>query len=621
MCGIAGIKLFNTAPTISLVERFEKALYLQQHRGPDHQEIHQKANAVFGHNRLSIIDLEQRSHQPFCDPTGRYMLVFNGEIYNFHALKNDLSAIGYQFATHSDTEVLLFLLIEKGKAALEELRGCFAFAFYDSETDYMLLARDRMGINPLLFSVQKDGVYFASELPLLLKVGVPFKVSQAALSAYFTYSYVPSRMTMIEDVQRLLPGHYVEVTGQQIDLKAYWFPKDEIPAPSTYSEAVKAVNETVTKAVLSQLEADVPLGTFLSGGVDSSIVTAISRREFDELQTFSIAFEGNQLLDEGPYAQRVAAALGTRHHEIRLNESNVIAELEEVLASFDEPFADASAIAVYFLAKETAQHLKVSLSGDGADELFGGYNKHTAFLKAQRIPSWQRKALSPVMRFSSGHREGKFSNQLRKIGKMGELLRYDWPDQYQYLAAMIGLDVPDKLLKHPQPYKLELPATTASLNDFLLLDQLMVLPGDMLKKVDVMSMRHSLEVRTPFMDKDVVKLANRLPANWKNDRKTSKLILKEAFADLLPDEVFKRPKHGFEVPLHQWLVTADLLSKHPLWLDEDYLEAQNLFHPKTIQQLFSQLTNSKSSTTAATAWAYIVFQHWYDRMTTLCQKS
>ncbi len=621
MCGIAGIKLFNTAPAISLAERFEKALSLQQHRGPDHQEICQKANAIFGHNRLSIIDLDQRSHQPFSDPTGRYMLVFNGEIYNFHALKNELSAIGYQFTTQSDTEVLLFLLIEKGKAALEDLRGCFAFAFYDSETDYMLLARDRMGINPLLFSLQKEGVYFASELPLLLKTGIPFKVSHAALSAYFTYSYVPNRMTMIEDVQRLLPGHYVEVSGQQIELAPYWFPKDGLASPESYTDAVKAVNETVTKAVLSQLEADVPLGTFLSGGVDSSIVTAVARREFDELQTFSIAFEGNQLLDEGPYAQRVATALGTRHHEIRLNETKVISELEDVLASFDEPFADASAIAVYFLAQETTKHLKVSLSGDGADELFGGYNKHTAFLKAQRIPSWQRKALSPVMRFSSGHREGKFSNQLRKIGKMGELLRYDWPDQYQYLAAMVGLEVPDKLLRHPQPYKLELPETSSSLNDFLLLDQLMVLPGDMLKKVDVMSMRHSLEVRTPFMDKDVVKLANRLPESWKNDRKTGKLVLKEAFAELLPDEVFKRPKHGFEVPLHQWLVTADLVSRHPHWLNENYLYEQDLFHPATIQQLFRQLSNSKSSTTATKVWAYIVFQHWYDRMKTLCQKS
>jgi len=621
VCGITGIKLFNTAVTISLVERFEQALNLQHHRGPDHHETLQKGKALFGHNRLAVIDLDPRSNQPFCDPTDRYMLVFNGEIYNFLELKNELITIGYQFQTNSDTEVLLFLLIAKGKKALEDLRGCFSFAFYDSESDYLLLARDRMGINPLLFSIQEEGVYFASEIPALLKMGVPFEISQAALSAYFTYSYVPSRMTMITGIQRLLPGHYLEVSNQEVELKDYWSLKDDLPVPQDYTEATKLVRETVSHAIRSQLHADVPLGTFLSGGVDSSIVTAIAKEHATDLHTFSIGFEGNNLLNEGPFAQRVATALGTKHHEIRLNEQLVIQELEDVLGSFDEPFADSSAIAVYFLAKETSKHLKVSLSGDGADELFGGYNKHTAFLKSQRIPSWQRKALSPVLRFSSGHREGKFANQLRKIGKMGELLNYSWPDQYQYLAAMVGLDIPDRVLKNPQPYKLELPNTKQSLNDFLVLDQLLVLPGDMLKKVDLMSMCHSLEVRTPFMDKDVVHLANRLPAQWKNDRKTSKRILKDAFANRLPAEVFQRPKHGFEVPLHQWLVKAGTVSQHAHWLDDTYLEEQGLFNTTYIQQQFKQLTTTKSSATATIVWTYIVFQHWYDRMTKLCQES
>jgi asparagine synthase (glutamine-hydrolysing) len=621
VCGIAGIKLLNTEATISHADRLAEVLYLQHHRGPDHRSVLHKNKAVFGHNRLAIIDLNERSHQPFSDPSGRYMLAFNGEIYNFRELKNALFSDGYRFSTDSDTEVLLFLLMKKGRAALEDLRGCFAFAFYDSQTDYLLLARDRMGINPLLFSVQKEGIYFSSELPLLLKLGVPFNVSQPALSAYFTYSYVPGRMTMVEDVQRLFPGHSLEVKGGQIDLRPYWSPKDNEPAPENYDLAVGRVRETVREAVRSQLEADVPLGTFLSGGVDSSIVSAVAREHFEELQTFSIAFEGNDLLDEGPYAQRVASALGTRHHEIRLNENVVLSEFEDVLSSFDEPFADSSAIAMYFLSKETSKHLKVALSGDGADELFGGYNKHTAFLKAQRIPSWQRRAIGPVMRFSGGHREGKISNQLRRIGKMGELLKYDWPDQYQYLAAMVGLDVPDAFLQHPHPFSVELPKTSATLNDFLLLDQLLVLPGDMLKKTDLMSMRHSLEVRTPFMDEDVVRLANRLPADWKNDRRTSKRILKDAFRDDLPEEVFRRPKHGFEVPIYQWMTASETVLAHPHWQDTQYLEAQGLFHPEVVQEHFRQLKHKQSTKTATIAWAYTVFQHWYDRMTVLCQKS
>lgn len=620
MCGIAGIKLFNTAPAISLVERLESALPLQRHRGPDAQRVFCLHHAVFGHNRLSIIDLDERSHQPFCDPTGRYMLVFNGEIYNFRELKNGLLAKGYQFITGSDTEILLFLLIEKGKAALEELRGCFAFAFYDRKNDYLLLARDRMGINPLLYAFTEEGVWFASEIPFLLKAGIPFSIDQAALSAYLTYSYIPGTMTMLKDVNRLAPGHFLEVTKSAEKPEAYWFPKDKRPAPESYEQGVKQVRETVTQAIVSQLEADVPLGTFLSGGVDSSIVSAVARSHFDQLRTFSIAFDGNKLLDEGPYARRVAQAIGTQHHEIRLTEQIVFDAFDDVLNAFDEPFADSSAIAVYFLSQETAKQLKVSLSGDGADELFGGYNKHTAFLKAQRIPAWQRKAIGPVLRFSGGHREGKIANQLRKIGKMGELLRYNWPDQYQYLAAMIGLDTPDKLLLQPQPYLLNLPETTGTLNDFLLLDQLMVLPGDMLKKTDLMSMRHSLEVRTPFMDKDVVRLANSLPEDWKNDRKTGKLVLKDAFRDMLPEEVFNRPKHGFEVPLHRWLSHVAPHKQNPHWLDNDYLTDQQLFQPEAIRQLFHTFTVKQETATTTAVWAYIVFQHWYDRMKQLCLK-
>lgn len=621
MCGIAGIKLFNTAATISSVERFEKALLLQNHRGPDHRQVLQINNAVLGHNRLAIIDPDPRSNQPFCDPSGRYSLVFNGEIYNFHDLKNALIQLGYQFKTHSDTEVLLFLLIEKGKSALRELRGCFAFAFYDSEEDYMLIARDSMGINPLVYAIREEGVYFASEIPVLLKNGIPFEVSKAALTAYFTYSYVPSHMTMVEGIKRLLPGQYLEISKEKTEIAAYWHPKSKIGAPETYDDAVKAVHDKVTNAVLSQLEADVPLGTFLSGGVDSSIITAVARRQFDQLQTFSIAFEGNELLDEGPFAQQVAAALGTKHTEIRLHEQLVISELEEVLASYDEPFADSSAIAVYFLAKETAKELRVSLSGDGADELFAGYNKHKAFRRTQKMPAWQRKAISPLLRFSKGHREGKFANRLRQVGKMGQLFYYDWPEQYHFLAAMIGLEVPELLVKDPEPFQLQLPKTVSSLNNFLLLDQLMVLPGDMLKKTDLMSMRHSLEVRTPFMDEDLVHLANSLPADWKHDGKTGKRVLKDAFRDELPESVFNRPKHGFEVPLQTWLAAAKIESAHPHWLDTTYINDQGLFDADFIRKQFQLLYTTKSSTTAAIAWAYIVFQHWHDRMTTLCLKS
>ena len=622
MCGIAGIKLFNTAATISSVERFEKALALQHHRGPDHQQAGTYGSALLGHNRLAIIDPDPRSNQPFSDPSGRYVLVFNGEIYNHRFLKNVLSKLGYRFETTSDTEVLLYWLIVKGKAGLSDLRGCFAFAFYDTKDDRLLLARDSMGINPLLYAIRPDGVYFASELPVLLANGIPFEIDEAALTAYFTYSYVPGSMTMVESVQRLLPGHYLEIKGRESTLAAFWDPKDQREAPESYDHGITAVRDAVRQAVHSQLEADVPLGTFLSGGVDSSIVTALAHEQRSSLQTFSIAFEGNSLLDEGPFAQRIAQYIGTQHTEIRLEEQRVIGELDDVLSSFDEPFADASAIAMYFLARETSRHLRVSLSGDGADELFAGYNKHKAFHRVQNMGSWQRKVVSPLLRFSPGQsRESRFSNKLRQIGRMGQLLRYDWPEQYHFLAAMVGMEVPEQLLEQPAPFQLQLPKTVSSLNNFLLLDQLLVLPGDMLKKTDLMSMRHSLEVRTPFLDEDLVHLVNSLPADWKNDGKNGKRILKDAFRTLLPEDVFNRPKHGFEVPLQSWLRAANIESAHPHWTDPAYIANQGLFQPAAVKEQFRKLHTHTSSTVATTAWAYIVFQHWYDRMKQLTSTS
>lgn len=615
MCGIAGIKLFNREASKTDADLLQTALKLQFHRGPDNTNVWTGHRTILGHNRLAIIDTNERSHQPFTDESGRYSLVYNGEIYNYQELKNVLLSKGYIFNTSSDTEVLFYHLIENGATGLETLRGCFAFAFYDQQTDYMLLARDRMGINPLLFSIQDDRLIFGSELPIFKALGTSQTISQKALNFYFQYTYIPAPLTIVEEVQKLLPGHYLEVKGKNYDIVPYWKPEADKPFAGTYSEGKSILREKTEFAVISQLEADVPVGTFLSGGVDSSIVSAIASQFKNELHTFSVSFKDEQAYDESAYALMVAKHIQSQHHVIELDENEFAANFGAILDSFDEPFADSSAIAMFFLAKETAKHLRVALSGDGADELFAGYNKHVAFEKAKNLSAFKKGALKLAAGVGGGVLEKVNPKKSHKLEKFNELSNQSWPESYWYLASNIGKTVKNSILKNPLSLENPVESKGDTLNDFLLLDQKFVLPGDMLKKVDLMSMRHSLEVRTPFMDKDLVRLANSFPANWKLQGSNGKVILKETFADLLPSEIFSRSKQGFEVPVHKWIRGRwnEIIPK--IWFDSDYLENQGIFHFSAIQQLEKDfLANIKTS--SQTIWAYLVFQHWFQKNTT-----
>lgn len=611
VCGIAGIKLFNKQASETDASTLLKALRVQQHRGPDNTKTWFGQSVIFGHNRLSIIDTHERSHQPFTDPGGRYSLVFNGEIYNYQELKNQLLSKGYQFETASDTEVLLYQLIEYKAAGLQELRGCFAFAFYDSQTDYLLLARDRMGINPLLFSLSNEQLIFGSELRIFTELGVDKKIDAQALSYYFQYTYIPAPHTILAEVHKLLPGHYLELRGREAAIQPYWTPAADASFTGSYADGQLALREKMEYAVISQLEADVPVGTFLSGGVDSSIVSAIAASFKDELHTFSVAFKSDHGYDESTHALQVAKHIQSSHHVIELQESGFAESFGDILDAFDEPFADSSAIAMYFLAQETAKHVRVSLSGDGADELFAGYRKHAAFEQSQHLSNWKKGAFQ--LAEQTGLLQKINPAKADKLRKFNALSKLSWPDNYAFLASNIGQEVKNKLLRSPLEALPDLPAGTESLNNFLLLDQQFVLPGDMLKKVDLMSMRHSLEVRTPFMDESLVKLANSFPTDWKLKGNRGKIILKETFQDLLPAEIFNRAKQGFEVPVHAWLRKHWDALVPKTWFQPDYLEAQGIFNTKTVQELAAAFAGKATGTTAQTMWAYLVFQHWYQK--------
>jgi asparagine synthase (glutamine-hydrolysing) len=610
VCGIAGIKLFNKIASKTDEQQMKTALVKQNHRGPDSTNVLIDGEMVFGHNRLSIIDTNERSNQPFQDVTGRFSLVFNGEIYNFQELKKEMQQNGILFSTTSDTEVLFHLLIQKKSAALDDLRGCFAFAFYDKNEDYLLLARDRMGINPLLYSISNERIVFGSELSIFKELGVHQSLSNLAINYYFQYTYIPAPYTIFNEVQKLLPGHYLELKGDNYKIERYWSPKSENKFIGTFEKAKSELRKKVEFAVKSQLEADVPIGSFLSGGVDSSIVSALIAEEKSDLHTFSVSFGDQKKYDESEFALKVAKHIHSNHHVIALKENDFRNNFNEILNSFDEPFADSSAIAMWFLSKETAKHLKVALSGDGADELFGGYNKHLAYYQQTKMSLLFKKTFTSSNKVIQPFIKNIKPKIAHKINKYSELINLKWPENYWFLASNIGENSKNKLLKHPLSSNHLLTDYSDDLNSFLLKDQQFVLSNDMLKKVDLMSMRHSLEVRTPFMDKDLVKFANSLPVEWKLNNKIGKYILKEAFKDKLPKEIFLRKKQGFEVPLNAWIKNNwnELIPDH--WFEKKYIENQNIFNFEGVMSLKNNFKNN-IGTSNQELWAYIVFQNWF----------
>lgn len=610
MCGIAGIKLFNNHPSKSDEANLLAAIEKQTHRGPDNLSHSGLGNVLFGHNRLSIIDTSSRSNQPFVDETNRYILVFNGEIYNFHELKNELIAEGIQFKTSSDTEVLFNLLIRQKADTLERLRGCFAFAFYDQHEDYLLLARDRMGINPLLYSVTDESLIFGSELFVFKDLYPDWKINHEALNYYFQYTYIPAPLTIVEGVNKLLPGHYLECRGSTVKISRYWDPKAEKAFSGDYEDAKKELRRRLQFAVESQLEADVPVGTFLSGGIDSSLVSAIAKKHKPDLHTFSVSFGDQEAYDESKYALLVSKHIKSQHHVIRLTESDFKSGFQQILDSFDEPFADSSAIAMWFLSKETVKYVKVALSGDGADELLAGYNKHLAILKAAKLNQANKLVYSVAEKLLRPYLSKKNPKKFYRLSKFNQLSRLSWKERYLLLAANIGEKAKNKLLRQTMEVSFEGFPAVNSLNDFLYLDQLIVLPNDMLKKVDLMSMSQSLEVRTPFMDKDLVKFINSLPEKFKHNGKTGKLILREACSNLLPEEIFTRSKQGFEVPIYDWIKNSWDSLVPDLWFDQKSIEKQSLFNYNTVLQLKERFFRNEG-TASQEMWAYFVFQNWY----------
>lgn len=597
-------------------------------RGPDFQDVYIDEFVGLGHRRLSIIDTSSVANQPMWDRDKRYCIVFNGEIFNYQELKKELETQGVSFSSSSDTEVLLNLYIREKENCLNQLNGFFAFCIYDRQEQTFFLARDRYGIKPLLYLFDEDKFLFGSEMKAMIEYGIDKEIDYQSLHTYLQLNYTTAPNTIFTHVKKLMPGHYLKVSRKKLEARTYY----SIPERETrnqilsYEDAKVKLKKLLEDSVQQRLISDVPLGAFLSGGVDSSVIASLAVKHKPDLHTFSIGFRDEQFFDETRYANLVAKHLKTEHTVFSLTNDDLLAHVNSVLDYIDEPFADSSALNVYILSKETRKHATVALSGDGADELLGGYNKHAAFYRVIN-KGWQENlisSLAPVWKSLPQSRNSFLSNRFRQLNRFAEGMKLTSKERYWQWAGFAKenqvlnlFSAESKKKFNQQEYEkrkqelLRFISDDESIGNILTTDTSLVLPNDMLTKVDLMSMAHGLEVRVPFLDYRLVNFIFSLPDDYKINRSIRKRILQDTFRNELPSELYNRPKKGFEVPLLKWfrkelksLIMDDLLS-------EKTISEQGIFNYAEIEKLKLQLMSSNPQDVHARIWALIVFQWWW----------
>jgi len=621
MCGIAGS--FQLDPTRPITDdRIKAALQCIAHRGPDDEGIYRNGRAVLGHRRLSIIDTSAAGHQPFADEGGRYTMVFNGEVFNFQDLRAELEAQGHTFHSLSDTEVVLRLYTVKGEAFLQDLNGFFALAIHDAQDDTLFLARDRFGVKPLLWT-EADGLFlFASELRALMELGAARQLDPTSLEQLFLYQYIPAPWSVLEGTHKLLPGHSIHVEASGVRVTQWYDLVSAAKGLKPTATVQKTLFNLMEDAVRLRLVADVPVGTFLSGGVDSSIVSALAARHHKALHTFSIGYSDDPYYDESAYAEEVADHIGSNHHTFKLSREDLADAYVRFLDAIDEPFSDSSALPSFILCERTRKHVTVALSGDGADELFGGYRKHQAELR-WRSPGASEKAvqlLAPLWRMLPKSRSSSWQDRIRQFHRFARLSRTRPELRSLELATFTEPSVAHELCARPG-HRAQLAARDTMLTDalgrmpgmngVLLADVMGTLVNDMLYKVDLTSMAHALEVRTPFLDKRIVEFAFSLPPEAKMRKGSGKHLLRETFVHLLPQHVMTRAKKGFEVPMLD-LLNGPLNPLVEKVLDKNALTEAGL-SPEAVGTVVRRVRSKDPGTSEATLHAVLVYLSWWKR--------
>lgn len=607
-------------------EQVRAALDALVHRGPDDEGTYSNGRALLAHRRLSIIDVSPAGRQPFADEGGRYTIAFNGEVFNFKELRRALEANGHTFRSQTDTEVVLRLFTVKGPAFLHDLNGFFALAIHDAETDSLFLARDRFGIKPLHWTATGGQFLFASELRTLLALGATGEPDPVSACQYLTYYFTPAPHSVLAGFNKLLPGHSLSVDANGVHEERWYSLPGSITARSGSRPAGEALHQLLDDAVEKRLVSDVPVGTFLSGGVDSSIISALAARHHKHLHTFSVGYKDNAYYNEAPYAEEVAHHIGSEHSTLMLDTGDLAEGYRCLLTALDEPFADSSALASFLLCEHTRKTVTVALSGDGADEVFGGYRKHQAELRLQTPGAAELavRALAPLWRVLPRSRNSRWQDRIRQLDRFARMARKESSQRYLDLAAFIPRGEANTLLAVPpdvdEVHRRELRVIDTvnalpGMDGTLLADVSFTLPNDMLHKVDLTSMAHGLEVRPPFLDRRVVEFAFSLPMELKVRKGSGKHILRQTFGHLLPRTVMDRPKKGFEVPM------LDLFRGPLHHLVDDVLEPDAVhgagLDTGSVKDVVRRLRSSSPNGTEALIHALIIYVSWWKSHSTL----
>lgn len=626
MCGINGIINNSNKEKGFLKSELTKMNELIFHRGPDDDGFYfdssESASVAMAMRRLSIIDLNT-GNQPIYTNDKNMAIVFNGEIYNYRILRQQLENAGATFKTASDTEVILKLYEHKGVEAFKELDGMFAFSIHDKTKNKVIIARDFFGEKPLYYTKTKTDFIYGSELKSVINY-LPNKpdICSEGLNLYFRLTYIPAPYSIYQDILKLPPNHFID-----FDLSSYNFTIHEIEKQKpivkqniSFNDAKKEVYNEVIKSVESRSIADVSLGTFLSGGVDSSVVThCLAEISNEKIETFSIGFE-KKSFDETDKSQIVAKLVNSNHHEFIVKEEDFKNGIDEILLNFDEPFADSSALPTYLVSKHASNYVKVALTGDGGDEMFGGYNKYYMGKLNNKYTSIVPKSIhNQIVKLSSQLLNTKDDNRGKrfKLNRLLKAFNYDGNQYWNIISLAFTDEEKSKLLKTNSliedtfselktRYKQHNPK---NLTDFRMVDKNVSLEGDMLVKVDRTSMLSSLECRAPFLNKAIWNLTNSLPENYLLKGWNKKYILKEAFADKFAPGFLDKSKQGFGVPVGDWL-RGSLKDELESYIEPKFIESQGVFNSNFIIELVKNHISGKEDNSLR-VWSFYVFQKWY----------
>jgi asparagine synthase (glutamine-hydrolysing) len=637
MCGIVGF--FSSMSETNEV-KLRSACASIEHRGPDARGIYLDQGVGLGHQRLSIIDLSDIANQPMSDATEQVVLVYNGELYNYRELRKELLARGHTFRTNSDTEVLLHMYLEYGKRCLLHLDGMFAFAVWDKRDRTLFLARDRLGIKPLYYRLNGNMFSFASEIKALLALDdAPTRIDRQALHDYLTFRYVISPRTMFQGIKKLPPAHSLLVSEAGLKTERYWSPDYEKKENRTEEEWIQSLRGEFIDVVSRHLVSDVPVGVLLSGGLDSSVVAAVMQAGLTKpIKTFSIAFSEGGAYDERPFARKMARHLGTDHYEIVISHQEFVDALPAYIWHMDEPVADPASIPLYYLSQLARRHVKVVLSGEGSDELLGGYVFGGHFKGYNRLKVFKRipkLVQDPLLRSLN-----EYLFQSERLERYLQMSRYPL-SSYGCLAPIFQDNVFDEAEKH-QLYRADfqdvLPLEDSveqvrdayrNMEDCEFLDQMLFvsmtqwLPEDVLIKADKMTMAHSLELRVPFLDHTLVDSINRMPTALKVRKNGNgyviKYALKKAFADIIPREILEREKIGFAVPYAKWFKNEMRPMLHDVLLSQTARES-GILNPTEMERLLKVALEAEESPgkeiwdpRAKKIWSLFVFELWRQR--------